>query len=311
MEYKRAVLLMAHGGPDTLEDVEPFLFHIMKGRVPAPDFVSEIRERYRQIGGRSPLREITQMQARGLEKALGADGLRLRVYVGMRHWHPFLSETVQRICADGVESLVALPLAPHESKMSVGAYFAELESCLKLAAPPKVIPIRSYCDHPLLIKAILERIEEVYAAFPDEITRSIQILFTAHSLPEKILEENDPYPRELEKTVQGILRELLSEHPDVRWHFAYQSRGRIPGNWLGPEVDSMIPKLSAEGCRHLLIVPIGFVSDHIEVLYDIDILYKGLAKRSGIDLLRTTSLNDHPTFIAALADRVKSALACA
>jgi ferrochelatase len=299
------ILLMAHGGPDSLDDVEPFLNHIMKGRAPSPDLVAEIRERYRQIGGRSPLREITERQASALERTLRDQGLNLSVYVGMRHWRPFIQDALNKIVSDGTRRLVALPLAPHFSKMSVGAYFDELEAARReSAAPPEIVPIRSYCDHPLLLQAISERIEEALSKIPDDARRSVRLLFTAHSLPERILREGDPYPTELQATVQGVLKRI----PALPWDFAYQSRGRIPGAWLGPEVDGMIPKLAAEGCCHLLVVPIGFVSDHIEVLYDIDILYKRLAEEAGIHLYRTASLNDHPTFISALADRVKGVL---
>jgi ferrochelatase len=299
------ILLMAHGGPDGLDDVEPFLNHIMKGRVPSPELVAEIRERYRLIGGRSPLREITERQASALERSLRDQGLNITVYVGMRHWHPFIQDTLKRIVSDGTRRLVALSLAPHYSKISVGAYFEALEAaCRESAAPPEIVRIRSYCDHPLLLQAIAERIEEALSSLHDDVRRSVRLLFTAHSLPERILQEGDPYPAELQATVQGVLKRI----PSLPWDFAYQSRGRIPGAWLGPEVDAMIPKLAAEGCRHLLVVPVGFVSDHIEVLYDIDILYKGLAAKAEICLYRTASLNDHPTFISALGDLVKGVL---
>lgn len=301
---------MAHGGPETLDDVEPFLNHIMKGRAPTPEFVAEIRERYRQIGGRSPLRGITERQADALEKALRSKGdSPPRVYVGMRHWHPFIQDTVKEIAADGVQRLVALSLTPHYSPMSVGAYFNALEAALgQIDRRPEVIPIQSYCSDPLLLAAIEERVIEALSSFPKERFGSLRLLFTAHSLPEKILQENDPYPQELQATVRGVADRLLQRFPELKWDFAYQSRGRIPGPWLGPEVDGMIPKLAREGCRELLIVPVGFVSDHIEVLYDIDILYKRLAEEAGIRLFRTASLNDHPTFIAALANVVSNAL---
>ncbi|HET6370621.1 MAG TPA: ferrochelatase [Nitrospiria bacterium] len=299
------ILLMAHGGPDGLDDVEPFLNHIMKGRTPSPELVAEIRDRYRLIGGRSPLREITERQASALERALRDQGLNLTVYVGMRHWHPFIQDTYKRIVSDGTRRLVALSLAPHYSKMSVGAYFDALETARREnVVSPEIVQIRSYCDHPLLLQAIAERIEQALSGIPDDARRSLRLLFTAHSLPERILQEGDPYPKELQATVQGVLKRI----PALPWDFAYQSRGRIPGAWLGPEVDAMIPKLAAEGCRHVLIIPVGFVSDHIEVLYDIDILYKELADKAGICLYRTASLNDHPTFISALADLVKRVL---
>jgi ferrochelatase len=159
-----------------------------------------------------------------------------------------------------------------------------------------------------LLKAIEERVTEALTSMAEEDFGKLRVLFTAHSLPERILQENDPYPQELQATVRGVLNELLKRFPGLRWDFAYQSRGRIPGPWLGPEVDGIIPKLASAGCRNLLVVPVGFVSDHIEVLYDIDILYKRLAREAGIRLFRTASLNDHPTFIAALADQVRRAL---
>lgn len=301
----RAVLLMAHGGPETLDDVGPFLNHIMGERTPSPELIEEIKGRYAQIGGRSPLRTITEQQARALEKELASKGRTMPVYIGMRHWHPFIKDTVKKIVSDGVQSLLALSLSPHYSKMSVGAYFAALDTaCDQTANAPEIIPIQSYCDHPLLLRAFAERVMELLASFPKERIATLALLFTAHSLPERILQEKDPYPEELLATVRGTLSALQPHFPALRWEFAYQSRGRSQGPWLGPQVEEMLPVLAAQGFRDLLLVPIGFVSDHMEILYDIDILYKGLAKKNGVDLIRIGSLNEHPTFISALAERI-------
>lgn len=305
MSLKTAVLLMAHGGPDHLEDVEPFLQHIMKGRQPTAELVTEIRERYRLIGGRSPLRAITERQAGALADALSAQGHSMPVYVGMRHWHPFILDVLKKITSDGIQRLVAMTLAPHDSTMSVGAYFEALEkACRSTPSAPDVLPIRSFADHPFLLKAIAERVEQALDHIPKSDHPFLRVIFTAHSLPERILAEGDPYPRELKATVDGVLKRL----PPIQWEFAYQSRGRTPEPWLGPEVESRIGPLAQSGCRALLIVPVGFVSDHIEVLYDIDILYQDLARRAGIRLWRTESLNDHPSLIAALSDRILQAL---
>lgn len=289
---------MAHGGPDSLDDVEPILRHIMKERVPSPEVIAQIKERYRLIGGKSPLLDIARQQGNELERELNRKNDRFRVYLGMRHWTPFIKEAVKQILEDRPRHLIAVSLAPQYSKLSVGAYIQTLKAALSDAGSDlPVTAVESWHDQPLLLDAFAKKVKEALAAYPEAIRPNVPIVFTAHSLPERILSEGDPYPKELERTVSGIVKRL----GPVPHRFAYQSRGMTPGKWLGPEVDEVINDLASRGERDLLIVPVGFVSDHVEILYDIDILYKNTAQSKGIELRRTESLNASPLFIQALA----------
>lgn len=293
-----AVLLMAHGGPDSLDDVEPFLRHIMKERVPSPEIISQVRERYRLIGGKSPLLEITRQQAAALEAELNKKSSRFRVYIGMRHWTPFIKEAVKQIIEDQPQHLIAISLAPQYSKLSVGAYIQALQTALADAGSDlPLTAVERWHNQPLLLDAFAKKVKGALKGYPEEVRSTIPILFTAHSLPERVVLEGDPYPKELEGTVAGVVQRL----GPVNSRFAYQSRGMAPGKWLGPEVDEVLNELAARGERNLLIVPIGFVCDHVEILYDIDILYRQTAQSKGIELRRTESLNASPLFIQALA----------
>lgn len=301
-QTKIGVLLMAHGAPESLDDVATYLGHIMKGRMPSPEIIDQIRERYRLVGGKSPLLEITRRLAVALETRLNKKSARFRLYIGMRHWHPFIHEAVKQITDDPIDQLLAISLAPQYSRMSVGAYNRALEAAL--ADTGGTLPVRavtSWHDQPFLLDAFAARLQESLATYTEKIHPSVQILFTAHSLPSEILKEGDPYPKEVEATAQGVVDRLELGPEGGRWRFAYQSRGFRGGAWLGPEVDDVIDDLANRGESHLLVVPIGFVSDHVEILYDIDILYKGMAASKGILLKRTASLNTSPLFVEALA----------
>ena len=293
------VLLMAYGGPNSLADVEPYLNDIRGGRPSTPELVAEIVDRYRQIGGKSPLLEISTQQARALEQRLNADGLKVRAYVGMRHWQPRIKEAVSQAAADGVTRLTAVYLAPHYSRMSVGAYFEKVnEAVAGLATPLEVRYVKSWHDEPLLLKALAEHAREGLAKFPASERASVEIIFTAHSLPTRILKDGDPYPDELLATAWGVAALLDGKNP---WRFAYQSQGRTPEPWLGPTVEATLDELAKAGTRHVLIAPVGFVADHVEILYDVDIAFRRHAAALGIQLERTASLNAGPTFIEALA----------
>ena len=292
-----AVLLMAYGGPGSLDEVEPYLADVRGGRPTAPELVTEIKGRYARIGGRSPIRERTEAQARALERALGPAW---PVYVGMRHWHPFIAETVERIVAERGRRVVAIVLAPHFSTMSVGAYEKKLLDAasgrLDLAL------VRSWGDHPKFLEAVAERVKQALRRFPAP--GAVQVVFTAHSLPERILAAGDPYADELRTSAAAVARLALVDE----WRFAYQSAGATPEPWLGPEAGAVITEL-APTRKNFLIVPIGFVSDHVEVLYDVDVAYRGLAERLGARLERTDSLNDDPLLVAALADLARTTAA--
>jgi ferrochelatase len=287
---KQGVLLLAHGAPERLEEVEEYLAQVRSGRPPAPHLAEEIRRRYAALGGGSPLAARTFEQARALERRLEEAGCPARVYVGMRNWRPSIREAMARIRADGIQRIVALCLAPQYSRLSVGLYFRRAqEAKVELGVQAEVAWTKSFHDHPLLIEAFYERLAPL---LPCQ-----RVLFTAHSLPEKILESADAYTAETQATARAVAeRAGLS-----RWDFAYQSQGFTDERWLGPTVESVLDRYAAEGVTEAVLHPIGFVADHIEILYDVDILFRGYAARRGIRLARPESLNDAPTFIAALA----------
>ncbi|MBI3895940.1 MAG: ferrochelatase [Acidobacteria bacterium] len=292
------VLLLAHGAPDSLEDIEPFLLNIRSGRPFSPQLLHEIKERYRLIGGSSPLLEISLRQTRALEQELNSEGIYFRVYLGMRNWHPFIHETMEEIALDGVTRLLALCLAPQNSRLSVGLYFQKVrEAQEKLGLTIPISFAESWHQEPLLIEAFSEKVEAAMAEFSKDAGSNIAIVFTAHSLPQKILSEGDPYDQQVRETARAVAdRCRLTE-----WRFAYQSQGATDDAWLGPTVESTLTELAQKGCHHALLVPIGFVADHVEVLYDIDIAFCQFAEQHGILLRRTESLNDSPTLIRALA----------
>ncbi|MBX6772337.1 MAG: ferrochelatase [Chloroflexi bacterium] len=303
---------MAYGTPETLEEVEPYLRDIRGGRPTPPALVEEIRRRYAAIGGRSPLLEITRAQARALEALLndGRDEGPFAVYVGMRHWHPYIHEAVRQIAADGVHTVVALCLAPYASRLSTGAYFARVREAVEMLGQPlEVRYAGDWHTHPRFIAAIVERVQNALERLEREGGEPPYLLFTAHSLPVSVVAQGDPYDAQLRETTEQVVR-ALGIAPD-RWQFCYQSAGASAGPWLGPPLVTVIEDLVRAGQRNFLIVPIGFVSDHVEVLYDIDIEARGVAERLGARLSRTVSLNTSPPFIEALADVVRRAVGIA
>jgi ferrochelatase len=299
------VLLMAYGGPDSLEDVEPYLLDIRGGRPTSPELVAEITERYALIGGRSPLLDITRRQAETLEAHLNRAGeVRYRTYVGMRHWQPRIKEAVAQMAGDGIERTVALVMAPHYSRMSIGAYFKRLDGAIQdLDVNITFSRIESWHDHPGLIAALAEKASNALARFNGDGGDSApKVIFSAHSLPSRIQEWGDPYGAQLHETAALVAEQL--ELPADRWLFCYQSAGRSAEPWLGPHIEDVIVELAQADERRLLVVPVGFVCDHVEILYDIDIEGRQLAQAHDARLERSESLNASPAFIAALADLV-------
>ncbi|MBI3933413.1 MAG: ferrochelatase [Acidobacteria bacterium] len=298
----RGVLLLAHGGPDSLDDIEPFLSNIRGGRPTPPKLLEEVWERYRLIGGKSPLLEISRRQAQALETHLNLDGSRYRVYLGMRNWRPFIRDTMEEIQRDRIRQLLAFCLAPQNSAKSVGLYFQHVRDAeQKIGCEIPTGFIESWHCEPLLIEAFVEKLQEGLADFPDAATEPPAVLFTAHSMPERILEEGDPYDSEVHQTAAAV-----ASHCNISdWRFAYQSQGATSETWLGPTVESLLDDLARSGSRRVLLAPIGFVADHVEILYDIDIAFQRFATQRGILLRRTVSLNDSPTFIRALAALVE------
>jgi protoporphyrin/coproporphyrin ferrochelatase len=305
-----AVLLMAYGSPDSLEDIEPYLLDIRGGRPTPPELVAEIKERYALIGGRSPILDLTRQQAAALEARLNRDGgRRFRTYVGMRHWQPRIKAAVAQIAQDGISHVIALAMAPHYSKLSAGAYFDRLDEAIReLGVPITVTPIQSWHDQPGLIAALAEKATAALARFPSGLGPSPaspapKVVFTAHSLPARILKEGDPYDAQLRETACLLAGRLAL--PADRWRFCYQSAGRSPEPWLGPPIEDVLLELVQAGEKRLLVVPIGFVCDHVEILYDLDIAARKLVEAHGAHFERSESLNASPTFIAALAEIVK------
>ena len=297
----KALLLLAFGGPCSLDEVKPFLTRLFRGRKPSPEQLERVKERYRLIGGCSPLPEITSKQAKALEDNLNSKGHQIKSYVGMRYGHPLIEETLKEILEDGIHEVIALPMAPFRSRASTGAYIEEVNQIRRnMGEKIEISFVEGWHLHPLFLGAIQEKIEEGLMQFTPEEKKKIHLIFSAHSLPSSLV-ENDPYVNDMEKSV----REVLKRIEPLSWHIAFQSRGMGPEEWLGPDVESVLEELSNKKIREVLIVPIGFVSDHIEILYDIDILYQDKAKLLGMQLKRTPSLNFSKRFIEALSNIIE------
>ena len=306
---RRAILVMAYGGPNALDDVEPYLLDVRGGRPTSPELIEEIRERYAHIGGRSPLLEITRAQAQALEERLNADAGQpiYRAYVGMRHWFPYIREAVAEIVAGGMSNIVALCMAPHYSRMSIGAYFRKVqEAQAEVGVPLNVTYVESWHNHPLYISAIAEKVEAALARFPSADRERVKVVFTAHSLPASIVEQGDPYDAQLRETARLAAARL--DLPAETWQFCYQSAAAGSVKWLGPAIEDVVVELASSGHKQILVAPIGFVADHVEVLYDIDVVCQDLARAHDARLERTESQNTSPAFIAALADVVAQAV---
>ncbi|MGH7254438.1 MAG: ferrochelatase [Nitrospirales bacterium] len=298
------ILLMAMGGPDSLQAVEPYLNDVRGGRPTSPELVEEIRERYRATGGKSPVLGIMREIARRLEQRLnGPGGERYRTYVGFRHWHPYIKDTYAEILDELPEHLIGLCMAPQYSTLSVAAYIKHVEEARgALGGDFPVSYVRSWHCHPGLIKAFADQIRVALDRFPAEVRAQVPILFTAHSLPERVLAMKDPYPGYVRATVEAVCAELGEVGAGTRpTPFAYQSQGRTGEAWLGPTVEATLDTLQREGHRHVLVAPIGFLSDHLEVLYDVDIQFKRLAASLGLHLERMPMLNASPALIETLA----------
>jgi ferrochelatase len=294
------VLLLAHGAPDKLEDVPEFLLNVRAGR-PLPEAaVAEVVERYRRIGGGSPLLDLTNRQAEALARALGHP-----VYVGMRNWKPFIRDGVRRLSEDGLERAVAVCLAPQNSRTSVGLYRKHLDEALAAVAPHlRVEFVESWHDNPSLIAAFRDKVLDALDRAEDTAGRHVPVIFTAHSVPERTIAAGDPYEAQVRETAT-LVADTLSL---ADWNVAFQSQGMTAEAWIGPTVESTIDELAAQGHKHALVAPIGFVCDHVEILYDIDVVFREYGRARGVTVWRSESLNDHPLFIRALASVVRAAI---
>jgi ferrochelatase len=332
------VILLNLGGPDSIQAVRPFLYNLFSDRKLiklGPSFlqktlawlISSLRAKktesmYSLIGGRSPILDITSAQAKALQEALCPMPHAFKVYVGMRYWHPLIEDVIPVMYRDGIRKSVALSLYPQYSVTTAGSSLTKLKDVVE-SYPIETFCIASWFDHPLYIEALADIIKKGLESFsqkspplssplakvgqgrginsefrtPDS-EPDIHVLFSAHSLPHKIVEKGDPYERQ----INGTIRELTKIIP-IKWHLSFQSKSG-PVKWLEPSTDEKLKELAAEGIKNILVVPISFVSDHIETLYEIDILYKNLAEKLGITLKRVDSLNTNPIFIEALKDLV-------
>jgi protoporphyrin/coproporphyrin ferrochelatase len=301
-----AILLMAMGGPDRLENVEAYLKDVRGGRPMTAEFVEDIRERYRATGGKSPVLDIMREIARKLEQRLnGPGGERFRVGIGLRHWKPYIKDAYADLADELPDRLVAVCMAPQYSALSIGAYVKKLEEArAALGGDFPITTVPSWHRHPGLIAAIAENIQQAFQKFPAGVRGRVPIIFTAHSLPERILQANDPYPNEVQGTMAAVCERLGT----ATTRFAYQSQGQTGEAWLGPTVESQLEALARDGHTQVLIAPIGFISDHLEVLYDVDIHFKRVAASHGMQLERIAMLNANAPLIDILASIVESHL---
>lgn len=297
------VLVMAYGGPSSLSEIPGYLADIRAGR-PTPRVVlEEVTGHYRSIGGGSPILEITRRQAAALEAKLGA-GFRCRV--GMRHWTPWIEEAVGQMEEEGIREAVGIVLAPHYSRMSTERYFSKVEDGRRIyKAGITFTYVKGYHDSPSLIEALSRRVEIGLGRWPASEREKVHVVFSAHSLPARILEEGDRYDTQLHETASLVARR--AKLPDERWSWSYQSAGKSPEPWLGPQLEDHVPALAERGIRDIVCVPVGFVSDHVEILYDIDIEARAAAEKAGARFERPPALNDDPLFIDALAEAVRAA----
>lgn len=296
------VLVMAYGTPDHPEQLEAYYTDIRRGRPPTADQLADLRRRYDAIGGVSPLAERTRGQVAGLRRVLDerAPG-RFRCELGMKHAAPSVEQGVAALAGQGVDALVGIVLAPHYSGLSVQQYLDRMAAAAATAGIGAVVGIPSWHDATPWIDALAERVGDAVERIGP--ARRVEVLFTAHSLPARILGSGDPYPDQLAESAEAIAAAAGVEH----WRLAWQSAGRTPEAWLGPDLLDVLRSLPADGVDAVVICPQGFTSDHLEVLYDIDIEAQAVAAACGLRLVRTPSLDDDPGLLTALADTVLAA----
>lgn len=293
-----AVLLMAHGAPDRLGDIPQFLLNVRAGRGLPGKAMQEIIHRYASIGGSSPLLRITTQQAEALARVLG-----MPVYVGMRNWKPYIEEAVRKLAEDGAGRVVAVCLAPHHSRTSIDLYRSHLSQAVDKVAPGLHVDfVENWHDHADLIAAFREKISAALAGVEAESGRAVPVVFTAHSVPARTITEGDPYESQVRETAQ-----LLAQAMGLKeYRVAFQSQGMTSEPWIGPTVESLIDEFAGQGLRQVVLAPIGFVSDHVEVLYDIDVAFREYGQQKGVSIVRPESLNTSPTFIRCLASIVSN-----
>jgi len=296
------VLVMAYGGPDSVDEIPGYLADIRSGRPTPRAVLEEITANYRSIGGRSPLLEVSRRQVDALAERLGD---RYRCYLGMRHWSPWIEEVVGEMVEEGITHAVGLVLAPHFSAMSVARYQQSVADGLDLyRGRIEFEHVASYHDAPGLVEAFAGRVAEGLARWPEGERDSVHVVFSAHSLPERVLATGDPYGEQCLETAR-----LVADRaglPAERWSWSFQSAGRMPERWAGPDLPDHLEELAARDVRGIVVVPVGFVSDHVELLFDLDVRAAQVAEGLGIHLERPPALNDDPVFVEALAELVRA-----
>jgi protoporphyrin/coproporphyrin ferrochelatase len=313
---KSAVLLLAHGTPETVEQIPEYLRNVVSGRAIPQAVVEEIQHRYALIG-HSPLTEITYAQARLVEAELAAAGVPVRVYVGMRNWRPYIADVVRQMRSDGVEEAAVICMAPQNSRTSVGLFRRAAEA---EAQGMRIDFTESWARHPLLADAFAERLRPSWSKLSAEVGAPVPVLFTAHSVPTRTVEPPandagprlwpgtgaDPYAEEARHTAELVAARV----PEIpRWWFAFQSQGASGGPWIGPSVEETLDAMAAAGVRALILQPIGFLCDHVEILYDVDKLFRGYAAEKGMRLERPESLNGSVTLAKAVTELAQQGLA--
>lgn len=302
-QQRIGVLVMSYGTPESLDQVEAYYTHIRRGRPATPEQLKDLTNRYEAIvGGFFPLRENTNKQVKAFEERLNADhpNFSFHCYQGLKHASPYVEDGVGQMVKDGITQAVGIVLAPHYSSMSVGGYIQRAQDKADELGL-SIQFVHSYHLHPQLINALSQRVNESLLRFEGISKNEVRIVFTAHSLPEKILETGDPYPEQLLETARAIVAQTGVDN----WQFGWQSAGRTGVPWLGPDIlDILHTVVREDQVEHVLVSPIGFVSDHLEVLYDLDIEAQKVARELGIHLERTASLNTDPLYMETLSDAV-------
>ena len=298
---RNGVLVMAYGTPATLDDVEAYYTHVRRGRPPTPELLADLQRRYEAIGGTSPLLEVTRAQAAGLEAALGDGWV---VELGMKHAPPFIEEGMAALAGRGIRRAVGLVLAPHYSALSVGEYAARASTAEAVAGGrTDLVMVGSWHLAPGYVDLLAERVTEALPSLVVTDPDRVEVVFTAHSLPARVLEAGDRYPDQLRETAQAVAERAAL----VRWSLAWQSAGRTPEPWIGPDLPTHMAERAEAGVEGVVVCPAGFVSDHLEILYDLDVEAAEVAARLGLAFARTPSPNDDPKFCATLAEVVRAA----
>ena len=301
------VLVMAYGGPNSLDEIPGYLADIREGRPTTPAVLEEITNNYRQIGGKSPLFEFSSQQMACVAERLEEQYPdRFRFYLGMRHWSPWIEDVVGQMIDDGIQRAVSIVLAPHYSKLSIAKYHAKIADGLEMyRGDIDFSHVTDYHTAEGLIQALANRVQMGLERWPESEREKVHVVLSAHSLPVRIIKMGDPYDDQMQETARLVA--ARAGLPDARWSWSYQSAGRSPEPWLGPQLPEHITALAERGIRDIISIPVGFVSDHVEILYDIDIQGQAVAKELGVRLERPPALNDDPLFIGTLVEEIERA----